>query len=273
MGGVGALRSPEAFVFLAPGTSGPGTAASNNGIFISKIGGGQNFGNEVLLDGTSILRSENGSSFDEAAPSVEAISEFKVLTSTIPAIYGRTTGGIETFTTKSGSNDFHGTAYDILQNEDLNANTWFNNANGAPRPLDKKNDYGVNLGGPVWIPKVFNGRNHTFFFFNWEQYRQNIGGTNTSIIPTAAERTGDFSGVLNTGNVLGTNACTGSPIFQGEIFDPNTTRIGSNGLPCRDPFPGNVIPASRLSRVTQNVLSYYPLPNIPTQKSGINYSL
>src|SRR6185437_186820 len=101
LGGVGALRSPEAFIFLAPGTAGPGTANSNNGIFISKLGGGQNFGADVLLDGTSILRTENGSSFDEAAPSVEAISEFKILTSTIPATYGRTTGAIETFTTKS----------------------------------------------------------------------------------------------------------------------------------------------------------------------------
>ena len=273
LGGVGALRSPEAFVFLAPGTAGPGTANSNNGIFLSKISGGQNFGNEVLLDGTSILRTENGSSFDEAAPSVEAISEFKVLTSTIPAMYGRTTGGIETFTTKSGTNDFHGTAYDILQNEDFNANTWFNNGNGVPRPVDKKNDYGVNLGGPVWIPKVYNGRNKTFFFFNWEQYRQTIGGTNTSIVPTVAERSGDFSGVLNTANALGTDLCNGSTIYQGEIFDPNTTRIGPNGLACRDPFPGNRIPASRLSTVSQNLLSYYPMPNIPTQATGINYSL
>jgi hypothetical protein len=273
LGGVGAMRSPEAFVFLAPGTSGPGTGNSNNGIFISKIGGGQNFGNEVLLDGASILRSENGSSFDEAAPSVEAIAEFRVLTSTIPATYGRTTGGVENFTIKSGTNGFHGTAYDILQNDDLDANSFFNNANGAPRPINKKNDYGVNLGGPVWIPKVYNGRNRTFFFFNWEQYRQNIGGTNTSIVPTAAERNGDFSGVLNTNTVLGTNACTGANIYAGQIFDPNTTRIGSNGLPCRTPFPNNQIPVSRISRVTQNLLNLYPTPNIPVQASGINYSL
>jgi hypothetical protein len=274
LGGVGALRSPEAFVFLAPGTTGPGTGGSNNGIFISKINGGQNFGNEILLDGTSILRTENGSSFDEAAPSVEAISEFKVLTSTIPAIYGRTTGGIETFSTKSGTNQFHGTAYDLLQNEDFNANTWFNNGNGAPRPIDKKNDYGVNLGGPVWIPKIYNGRDKTFFFFNWEQFRQNIGGTNTSIVPTVAQRNGDFSANLNTGVILGQNACTGSsPVYQGQIFDPTTTAIGANGLPCRMPFPGNKIPASRISKVTQNILALYPLPNIPAQSTGINYSL
>ena len=98
LGGVGAMRSPEAFVFLTPGATGPGTGNSNNGIFISKIGGGQNFGNEILLDGASILRTENGSSFDEAAPSVEAIQEFRVITSTIPTEYDRTTGGIESFT-------------------------------------------------------------------------------------------------------------------------------------------------------------------------------
>ncbi len=264
LGGVGAMRSPEAFMFLAPGTAGPGTANSNNGIFISKIGGGQNFGNEILLDGTSMLRSENGSSFDEAAPSVEAIAEFRVLTSTIPAIYGRTTGGIETFGTKSGTNQFHGTGYDILQNEDLNSNSWFNNGYAASctpqpacrspyaRPIDKKNDYGVNLGGPVWIPKLYNGKNKTFFFFNWEQYKQSVGGTNDSIVPTAAERGGDFSSIL-TSTVVGSNPCTGQPIFQGEIFDPNTTRT-VNGVTCRDPFPNNRIPVNRLSKVTQNML-------------------
>ncbi len=285
LGGVGALRSPEAFAFLAPGTTGPGTAGSSNGVFISKLGGGQNFGNEVLLDGASILRTENGSSFDEAAPSVEAISEFRVITSTMPAMYGRTTGAVEVFGTKSGSNQFHGTAYDILQNEDLNANSWFNNGYAASctpqpgcrsqyaRPIDKKNDYGTNLGGPVWIPKIYDGRNKTFFFFNWEQYRQSIGGTNTSILPTTAQRSGDFSGVLNTSDVLGTNPCTGQPIYQGEIFDPNSTTTGLNGLPCRAAFPGNKIPASRISPVTRNFLNYLPAPNISDQPGVINYAL
>jgi carboxypeptidase family protein len=287
LGGVGAMRSPEAFVFLAPGTTGPGTANSNNGIFISKIGGGQNFGADVLLDGTSILRSENGSSFDEAAPSVEAISEFKVLTSSMPAMYGRTTSAVETFTTKSGSNTFHGTAYDILQNEDLNANSWFNNAFAAQCPpgagnagcrsqytraADKKNDYGVNLGGPVLIPKLYNGRNKSFFFFNWEQYNQHIGGVSTTIVPTAAQRTGDFSGTLNTAVNLGTNPCTGAPVFQGQIFDPNTTTIGPNGLPCRMPFPNNTIPASRISKVSQNFLGSIPSPNA-SLPNGQNFVL
>lgn len=175
LGGVGAMRSPEAFMFLAPGVVGPGTANSNNGIFISKTGAGQNFGNEVLLDGSSILRTENGSSFDEAAPSVEAIREFKILTSTFPAEYDRTTGGVETFVTKSGSNAYHGTAYDILKNEKFNANSWFNNAYGTPRPIDKKNDYGLNLGGPVIIPKI-----------STEEIRRSSSSTGSSIERTRA---------------------------------------------------------------------------------------
>jgi hypothetical protein len=123
------MRSPEAFVFLIPGVVGPGTGNGSGGTFESKITGGQNYATEVLLDGASMFRSENGSSFDETAPSVEALSEFKVLTSTIPAEYGRTTGGIETFSTKGGTNQFHGDAYDLFRNEALDANSWGNNYN------------------------------------------------------------------------------------------------------------------------------------------------
>src|SRR4029453_14618046 len=92
--------------------------------FESKISGGQNYATEVLLDGASTTRSENGSSFDETAPSVEALGELKVITSTLPAEYGRTTGGIESFSTKSGTNSYHGDIYEIFRNEDLDANVW-----------------------------------------------------------------------------------------------------------------------------------------------------
>ncbi len=267
LGGVGAMRSPEAFMFLTPGVVGPGTANSPNGIFISKVGGGQNFGNEVLLDGASILRTENGSSFDEAAPSVEAIREFKVLTSTFPAEYDRTTGGVESFTTKSGGNTFHGTAYDIFKNDALNANTWFNNAYGSPRPIDKKNDYGLNLGGPVRIPKLYNGRDKTFFFFNWEQYHENAGNTAVSTVLTDAERRGDFSAFL-TNRQIGTNPCDGTPIFEGQIFDPTTTKTGPGGVQCRTAFAGNQIPEARFSQVSKNFLTYMPTANQPGIVSG-----
>jgi hypothetical protein len=266
---VQSMRSPEAFVFLTPGTVGPGTngagsnGASTGGPFESKISGGQNYGTEVLLDGASTYRSENGSSFDETAPSVEALSEFRVETSTMPAEYGRTTGGIEIFSTKSGTNEFHGTAYDILRNKDLDANSWYNNYLGLPRPLDTQNDYGGVFDGPVWIPKLYDGRNRTFFMFSWEQYRQNFGGTSTTTVPTAAEKSGDFSSQLDTSRIVGTNPCDGSPVYYGEIFDPSTTR-NVNGQLCRTSYltetGKNAIPTAQLSPIGQKILSYYPDP-------------
>jgi Carboxypeptidase regulatory-like domain len=256
---VQAMRSPEAFVFLTPGTVGPGTASGNGGTFESKISGGQNYSTEVLLDGASTYRSENGSSFDETAPSVDALGEFRVTTSTMPPEMGRTTGGIESFTTKSGTNDIHGSAYDIFRNEAMDANTFFNNNKGLPRPLDRQNDYGLTLGGPVWIPKVYNGKNKSFFFFAWEQYRQNQGGVSNITVPTTAQRAGDFSATLNTANVLGINPCDGTPIFEGQVFDPATTQT-VGGLQCRTAFPGNIVPQDRWSTVAQNILAFYPEP-------------
>jgi hypothetical protein len=259
------MRSPEAFVFLIPGTVGPGSGNGSGGTFESKIAGGQNYATEVLLDGASMFRSENGSSFDETAPSVEALSEFKVLVSTIPAEYGRTTGGVETFSTKGGTNVFHGDVYDLFRNEDMDANSWGNNYFGLPRNRDRQNDYGLTFGGPVWLPHIYNGKNKTFFFFSWEQYRQTQGLTSTSTVPTPAEIGGDFTASLNIANVLGTNPCDGTPIYQGEIFDPTTTRtVGTTQ--CRTAFmnepgsTGNKIPTGELTTVGKNILAFYPAP-------------
>jgi hypothetical protein len=256
------LRSPETFVFLAPGTQGPGTNQNGNasaGIFQSKLTGGQNFGTEVLLDGVSTTRSDSGSAFDQTAPSVEALSEFKVLTSTFNSEYGRTSGGIESFSTKSGSNSFHGTAFDLFRNTSLDANSWNNNNTGAARPADHQNDFGGSLGGPVRIPKLYDGRNKTFFFFSYEQYRNNPGTTNVSTLPTQAElQNGDFSALLGapTGAI---NPCDGSAILKGQIFDPKTTRtvtVGGKQVQCRTAFPGNIVPTTDWDPVAKNVLSY-----------------
>ena len=268
---VEAMRSPEAFVYLTPGAVGPGSDSGNGGTFESKISGGQNYGTEVLLDGASMTRSENGSSFDETAPSVDALSEFKVITSTLPAEFGMTTGGVESFNTKGGTNNFHGEAYEIFRNEDLDANTWGNDfalSQGQPyatyrTPLDKQNDYGGTFGGPFRIPHVYNGKDKTFFFFSWEQYRQSVGGTQTSTVPTPAELGGNFTATLDTASVLGTNPCDGTPIYQGEIFDPATTKT-VGGVECRTAFmnepgsTGNVIPSGRFSQIGKNLLLYYP---------------
>ncbi|WP_161557384.1 TonB-dependent receptor [Acidisarcina polymorpha] len=280
LGGVGALRSPEAFIFLLPGTTGPGSANSFNGIYTLKISGGQAFGNDDLLDGASQTRSENGSSFDEESPSVEALQEFKVITGVPAAEYGRTSGGIESFVTKGGSNQYHGSVFDIFRNEALDANTWFNNgnlaancvgANDTPqctnlygRPDDKQNDYGVSLGGPATIPHLFNASNKVFFFFAWEQLKRTIGGTQVSTVPTVAERGGNFTDLYNpaappaTGSTA-INPCDGLPVYPGEVFDPATQRV-VNGTPCRSAFAGNMVPAQRFSAVASNVLNYIPLP-------------
>ena len=294
LGGQSAMRSVESFIFLAPGTVGPGTASttSTSGAFQAKTAGGQNFGTEELLDGINVRRLDSDSAFDEHAPGVEALTELTVTTSVIPASEGRTTGGVENFSTKSGTNQYHGTVFDIFQNEDLNANDYFNKLRIAQNPgnaavfaanqraTDKKNDYGGSVGGPLVIPHLYNGHNRTFGFFNWEQFRQSESGVAISSLPTAAQHGGDFSAALTT-TPDGTNVdCTGKQVYVGEIFDPATTGTvfnpNANGpgigavVSCRNPFPGNVVPSSRFSTVAQNVLKYYPLPNTGTPGQTVN---
>ena len=292
LGGQSAMRSVESFIFLAPGTVGPGTAStgSTSGAFQAKTAGGQNFGTEELLDGINVRRLDSDSAFDEHAPGVEALTELKVTTSIIPASEGRTTGGVENFSTRSGTNHYHGTAYDIFQNEDLNANDYFNKLRIAQnpgnaavfaanqRPLDKKNDYGGSVGGPIVIPHLYNGHDRTFGFFNFEQFRQSESGVSVSSIPTAAQHGGDFSQQLTTTPDGSNIDCTGKQAYIGEIFDPATSSTVFNPalkatVPCRNPFAGNMIPSGRFSTVAKNALAYYPLPNTgPAGQTINNYS-
>src|SRR5947208_2992224 len=122
------VRSPETFIFLVPGTVGQGTVGDHGsaGVFETKLSGGQNFGSEILLDGASVQRSDSGTAFDQTAPSVEALTEFKVTTATPTAQYGHTSGGVESFTTKSGTNGYHGSVFELFRNEALDANSWDN---------------------------------------------------------------------------------------------------------------------------------------------------
>ncbi len=286
LGGQGATRSVEAFIFLAPGTVGPGTAGSTSGAFQAKTAGGQNFGTEELLDGISVRRLDSASAFDEHAPSVEALNELKVTTSIVPATLGRTSGGVENFSTKGGTNKYHGTGFEIFQNEDLNANLYFNklflSEGGDPanlqRPVDKRNDYGGTIGGPIHIPHLYNGRDKTFGFFSYEQFREAQSGVAISAVPTPAVRNGDFSAQLTATPDGNTIDCTGRPVFRGAILDPATTstvfnpRLGSV-QPCRNPFPGNIVPTSRFSPTANTILGFLPLPNQGTPgQTTQNYS-
>ena len=289
--GIGGMRSPETFVFLLPGTTGPGSGTqgnTGNGVFFSRLSGGQAYGAEVLLDGASIQRSENGSSFDETSPTIEALQEFKVTTSTPQAEFGRTTAGIESFATKSGANLFHGNAFFLFKNRALDANTWFNDAFAAQncvgvseincaykKPQDSKFDFGGVFSGPVRIPKLYNGRDRSFFLFAWEKYQLHTSATIQSTVPTAAERTGDFRDILGApipANLApyNTDPCTGQQVFYNEIFDPSTDRPGpSPGQYCRSPFATvNVIPTSQLSPAAQKLLAGLPLPNQTGQSNA-----
>ncbi len=277
LGGMDQLRAPEAFATLLPGVTGPGTGttqgSNTGGIYYMKLGGGQDLSAEILLDGISMDRGNMGGTFDETAPSVEALQEFKITTSLPEAQFGRTGGGVESFATKSGTNTYHGTVFDLFQNDALNADTWFNNghraqncvgANDTPScralyrtPNDKQNDFGGSAGGFVLLPHIYNGRNKTFFFVSWEKFLQSHGSNITSTVPTAAERNGDFSAYLQQNAPLGTNPCDGSTIYYGQIFDPSTTRT-VGGVPCRTAFPGNKITA--LSPAGKNILGYWPAP-------------
>jgi hypothetical protein len=272
------LRSPETFVFLAPGTQGPGTnqnGSTSSGIFESKLTGGQNFGTEVLLDGVSTTRSDSGSAFDQTAPSVEALSEFKVLTSSFSSEYGRTSGGIESFATKSGTNGYHGTAFDLFRNTALDANSWNNNQNGAPRPPDHQNNFGGSLGGPVRIPKLYDGREKTFFFFSWEQFRNNPGTSSVTTLPTQAEvQNGNFSALLgppvtNAGQPV-INPCDNTPVLTGQIFNPLTTSCPTGFAGGRVAFPGNIIPTGMFDPVAKKILSFLTVsPNRPGTNNGL----
>jgi hypothetical protein len=260
-----AIRNSQDFVFLTPATYGTGTGG---GTFEGGVSGGQAFGSEILFDGASLQVESFGDGFaNEILPSVEATGEFKVLVAGIPAQYGRTTGGIQTYSSKSGSNSFHGSAFELFRNNDLDANTWFNNydravngpSSGNAVPNDKKNNYGVVLGGPVRIPFLYNGKDKTFFFFSWEQFRQNSGYSQYLTLPTPANLMGDYSASLVTTNPLGINPCDGSTIYQGQIFDPTTART-VGGVQCRTAYEGNVIPnyETTASAVAQSILKYLP---------------
>ncbi|MCI0524375.1 MAG: carboxypeptidase-like regulatory domain-containing protein [Acidobacteria bacterium] len=256
-------RQIQQFIF----TSLPGTVG---GTFAGSINGGQNYSHEILIEGMPLGRFDlQGGSNNEFSPSPEAISEFKMQTGTVSAQYGGGQTAIANFGIKSGTNEFHGSGYGYFQNDALQANSFGNksfgrNASGQevrPRPPFKMSNYGYAFHGPVLIPKVYNGRNKTFFFNNLEVTRQrNFQSIAFTRLPVADFKRGDFSKLLdpaftgnaNSGRQIGTDAL-GRPIIFGQIYDPRTARqVGSAVV--RDPFPGNIIPTAQWSAVSRNII-------------------
>ncbi len=214
-------------------------------IFNTAVNGGQTLSLEIQLDGAAILGSNLPGDLRIIGFPVDAVQEFKLSTNNFAAELGRTGGGVTSFTLKSGTNQIHGSVYEFFRNEVLNANGFFNNLGAidpdtgkATRVINKQNEYGFTLGGPVIKDKTF-----AFGYFNGFRYRK-AGAGGVISVPTTAFKNGDFSSL-------------GIP-----IYDPATTRSNGSGGFIRDPFPGNVIPANRISSVAKALQAFLPDPTM-----------
>ncbi len=188
-------------------------------------------------------------------PSTDSVAEFRILSNAYDASIGRQAGGTISITTKAGAKDYHGNLFEFNQNNILNANNFQTNVAGGSKPPIHFNQYGGTFGGPVWIPKIYNGRQKTFFFVSFDGTRNQDPRFSIRSVPTELERRGDFSQSFTT------NQGTRFPI---QVYDPLS--VDSRGM--RQLFPGNVIPAQRLSPISQNILKYIPLPNTPGEPTS-----
>jgi hypothetical protein len=224
-----------------------------------QIAGGMVGQGRTILDGVSINTGlYNGAAF---VPIQDTIQEFQVMQNNLPPEFGQTMNGVINLATKSGTNEYHGTAYEFVQNKIFNASPFFSNKAGLEPPRFTQNQYGLNGGGPIV-------RNKLFIFAAWEVFSQRLGSTTNFTVPTVALKQGDFSNLRSASGALIT------------IYDPATT-CGQFGNPAcaagqtalRTPFPGNQIPSSRFDKTAAIMLKYWPLPNAAGQPftNAINY--
>ncbi|MCX6631209.1 MAG: TonB-dependent receptor, partial [Candidatus Solibacter sp.] len=210
---------------------------------------------EIFIDGApSSEWSTRRGSVLENGPVVEQVAEYTVVANAFNAEYGGFGSWFTTVTMKSGTNALHGKVYDYFGNDKLNARSFFQ---GPVKQKLRQNEGGFQVGGPVYIPKVYDGRNKTFLFFGQGLYYARLGGAGgLQTIPRADFRTGDFSRFVDAAGA------------QIPIFDPSTTRPDGSGSFVRVQFPGNLIPASRISPVSSKIVGLIPNPDIPTAQTS-----
>jgi hypothetical protein len=234
----GTVRNPVQFITLVPGFVGnvgndPGSNSSDD----FKVDGGQENSTDILVDGVSISLVSPNTQFNKGV-STEGVQEFKVLQNNFSPEYGESGDGIISLTLKSGTNEFHGSVYDFYRNRALDANSWVNNTAGVGKSVNTQNDFGGTFGGPIRIPHLYNGKDKTFFFFDYEGFRFRTGGTSLQSVPNEAYRSGDFSALLPTT----------------QLYDPTT----------HQPIPGNILtndPNFTPSTVVTNILNLLPATN------------
>ena len=239
-------RNPQNFAFQL----GAGVSGGSGGAYVN---GTSSFGSAVLIDGATATGYRSGD-LSQDSPSPEAVQEFKTETSGMSAEYGRAMGGVFNFVMKSGANQIHGTGMGALRNESMDARSFSNNYYNLPKSRDRQNDEGGSFGGPVYIPKIYNGKDKTFFYFAYERFHTSTGGASTpnQMVPPPSWLNGDMSNYL-TSQSVGKDAL-GNSVLRGAIYDPDTTQT-VNGQTVRFMFPGNVIPASRISTVSKRVIA------------------
>src|SRR5262245_36482232 len=257
---------------LVPGVNGAG--------YTMRIQGTPGASQGILIDGMTNLAGFLPGDFAEASVSPEAIQELNVFTGNVSAEHGRQGGGTLNFTLKSGTNRLHGSAFYFLRNEALNSNDWNNNRILAAdpnftrpdtanfvRPKDRRNDWGFSGGGPVYIPKVYDGRNKTFFYFTLERFKTNTSGPGglSRSVPQPKMWEGDLSRLLGPQIIIGGVPqfdALGRPVFLGQIYDPTKLRRVTAGQVdsltgltatknafVSEPFAGNIIPPNLISKV------------------------
>ncbi|MGC2400230.1 MAG: carboxypeptidase-like regulatory domain-containing protein, partial [Acidobacteriaceae bacterium] len=264
--GIGAVRDPMGFAALVPGT----IAGGWNDIHIS---GSPGTTYRVFMDGLDDTSAVKGAISDEQQPSVESLGSESVMINNYSAKFGESGGGVFNYTSKSGTNRVHGTAFGYIENEDLDAGQPFNYTSSGQKynPVQRELDFGGSFGGPVWIPHVYNGHNKTFFYFAYEEYHNTQTlNQGTITVPTAAYRNGDLSANL-LGPIVDSGGnpvldCLGRPMINGAVYNPATTRVATctdgSIKTVRDPFPNNNIgPPSTWDPVAQKVLTYWPSPS------------
>lgn len=219
------------------------------------INGGQEETNDITLDGVSATLPHNQSNIlaVSAIPSIEGIQEFRVQTNAFSSEHGRSGGGVISLVSKSGTNELHGSVFEFLRNSVFDSNSYQANRAGLKLASFKRNQYGYSAGGPLVIPKVYNGRNRTFFFHLFEGMRIKAARTAQYTVPTELERLGDFSETYIAGGQ------------RKQVFDPFSTRADPNraGRFIRDAFPGNRLPAGRLDPVALAAQKFVPAPSGP----------
>jgi len=223
----GDKRSPFSYIYVSP-TVNPHMQLT--------IGGSRANAVEVLVDGQTTDVDTNAMGNNGGGlPSVEAIGEFKLNLNSMAAEYGRSSGGEIAFATKSGTNAYHGVGYEYLRNDHLDARR-----GRLPTGCYKQNEYGFSGGGPVWIPKLYNGKNKTFIWGNYTGYKfRTAAATSVTTLPTADQRTGNFS----------------APDIP-TLYDALNIFTDAQGNLQRTPFPGNIIPTNRISGVSNHFLAF-----------------